>query len=194
MCPQESLPRRPGQVGWRFGFSLWLPMPLSLSFPSCKMGDDSISLVARLLVQLPAVVGAPWTLNVSRPAVRSLSGGPVFLIRSSPPTVSPQVLTAPVLQAGKEPCPPKAAGTAAAYPALAQSWPPVDQRVPSSPAAWGLVLIYPLFLEGTLRLSCLKSLLGNCCLNSEPGPSPLPVLYPVVQGEHRSMLPGSHLR
>ena len=82
---QGSIPRRLGQVGWRFGFSPWLPMTLSLSLPACKMGDNTIPLVAYRFVQLPAVVGGLGTPNGSCPAVSSLISRPVFLLPSSPP-------------------------------------------------------------------------------------------------------------
>lgn len=45
-------------MGWRFGFSSWLPVTLSLSLPACKMGDNTIPLVTCWLAQLLAVVGA----------------------------------------------------------------------------------------------------------------------------------------
>lgn len=95
--------------------------------------------------------------------------------RLSPLLISPNGVPSsphsPCAPSRERTLPPKAAGTAAAYPALVRSRPPADQCVQSSPASRGLVLIYPLFLEGTLRLSCLKSPLGNC-LNS--GPALLP--------------------
>ena len=38
ICPHSGKhSKRPGQVGWRFGFSPWLPVTLSLSLPACKM-------------------------------------------------------------------------------------------------------------------------------------------------------------
>lgn len=191
MCPQESLPRRPGHVGWRFGFLLWPPMPLSLSFPSCKMGDDSISLVARLLVQLPAVTGAPWTLNVSRPAVRSLSGGPfssAHLPRRCPPKSSQPLCSKP----GKNPDPQGRRHRCCISSPCAEPAPrgPMRPILTSIPGAGAHLPIVPggnteafLFAFTAGKLSELRA-----------GPSPLPALHPVAQGEHKSMLPGSHLR
>lgn len=103
-------------MGWRFGFSPWLPVTLSLSLPTCKMGDNTTPLVACQLVQLPAVVGRLGTPNGSRPAVSSLISRPVFLRPSSPPRLSPLKSSQPLcFKLGQTPAHPRS-------PELPLSW------------------------------------------------------------------------